>query len=74
MAYSEREREFTSAKNYNADYNQISHSAKDHQLCFLDGLNTRKTKPRWCMAGRHLEKLKNGHINDRHEIWQDDKH
>jgi len=34
-------------QNYNADYNQILHNDKDHQLRFVVSPNARKTNPRW---------------------------
>jgi len=43
--------------NYCADYNQILHSHKDHQILFMGGPNTRKTKSKMA-DGRHLENRK----------------
>jgi len=40
IAYSEREREFTFAKNYCIDSNQILHSYKDHKMRFVGGPDT----------------------------------
>ena len=47
---------FSYYRNYCADYNQILHSHKDHQILFVGGPNTRKTNPRWRTAAI----LKNG--------------
>jgi len=66
---------FTYYRNYCADYNQILHSHKDHQVLFVCGPNTRKTNPRWRTAA--ILKIENRPYprigsTDLGEIWHDD--
>ena len=37
-------------QNYCMDSNQILHTGKDHQICFVSAPETRKTNPRWRTA------------------------
>jgi len=66
---------FAYYRNYCADYNQILHSHKDHQVLFVGGHNRRKTNqdggrpPSWKIPNRPY--LRNG-STDLREIWHDD--
>ena len=66
---------FAYYRNYCADYNQILHSHKDHQILFVGGSNTRKTNPRWRTASilkiENRPYFRNGLPNLR-KIWHAD--
>ena len=57
---------FAYYRNYCANYNQILHSHKDHQILFVGGPNKRTTNPRWRTAAI-LKNLKSSHVSG--TVW-----